>query len=318
MTMSYTYGSTIVERMRHAVRALCGYRAVQYVECGEFLLRPPVVYTRQNRSLEKSIEHFGGGQLSGTRRACQLDKKMTREKAHIAANLYSKVFMHKFNSMRRSSGFPEVSALMAHSFFKEQHRVIVALVMEKKRLTKVIGFDLDGVIVDHTDLKIELAASCGWKLRREETPAAVLPAVVPVEVLEEIRRIYSEPEIALRASLMEGARVGIERVRASHTPYFLISRRRIPAHAIKLLALRGLWPSIFNETNAFFVTTPEEKNECAKRLGITHYVDDEYDVLEKLVDVRERFLFDPLGVWGHINKYPRLTSWNAIIEYLLN
>ncbi len=183
---------------------------------------------------------------------------------------------------------------------------------------KIIGFDLDGVIVDNTELKLRLAAEQGWKLEPRQTPAGIIATILPEDVLNEVRRIYNDADIALSAPLMAGARAGLERVRSSGTRYFLISRRRIPEHAIGLLRRQGLWPSIFNESNAFFVVTPEDKDSRARELGVTHYVDDEPSVLEKLVSVRSRALFDPHGAFGHVNDYPRIGSWDDLMRHFFD
>ena len=86
-------------------------------------------------------------------------------------------------------------------------------------------------------------------------------------------------------------------------------------------------PNVFERILTFFVIKPEDKNIKARELGVTHYVDDETGVLEKLVDVKNRFLFDNLGAFSaiggfasgekNIHGYTRVELWKELVEYFL-
>ena len=183
--------------------------------------------------------------------------------------------------------------------------------MEPKSVQHVVGLDLDGVIVDHTENRMRFAEQFGFRLARRDTAADIIGTKLPPEVHVAIqRRIYDDPHIALTASLIEGAREGIAWLRDRRMPYHLISRRRNSGVAVELLQRHNLWPAFFNEESSDFVVTPEDKNESAKARGITIYIDDEPDVLRALTAVPHRFLFDPLGVRGESDAYTRLASWD--------
>jgi len=190
--------------------------------------------------------------------------------------------------------------------------------MTKINNERIIGFDMDGVLVDHTAMRLKLAAEHGWKLAPEQTPAEIFNAIIPEPVLENLKHaLYSDPEVSLLAPLMPGAKTALEEIKKRGIPYVLISKRKNPEAATNLLKARGLWPDYFNEENAFFVVGSEGKNPKAVELGITHYVDDEIGILEKLPDVEHKFLFDHLGVFDGVDSYKRVTSWPELMKHLV-
>jgi len=181
----------------------------------------------------------------------------------------------------------------------------------------VVGFDLDGVILDYTSLKLRVALEYGWKLKAEQTPSDILKRIVPRSVWDEIQEIlYVDSVVARSVPLMEGALQGISCVQHQKLSYFLISRRKVPERAIDSLKIHSLWPKYFDEKNTFFVDAPEDKNKKAEVLGITHYVDDEISVLEQLNSVPNKILFDPLNVFVHITAYPRASCWDDLVASL--
>lgn len=191
--------------------------------------------------------------------------------------------------------------------------------MKKKVSGRVIGFDMDGVIIDNTENKIRLAKKFGFDLKPEDTAADRIEQVIPESILREMRPLlYDNETTALDASLIDGAKEGLRAIKASGCPYFLISRRRNAVLATKLLQRHGIWPDIFNDSNAFFVYYPEEKNEHAVRLGITRYVDDQPSVLEKLVNVPEKFLFDRFRQFAELPfKHTKIHSWDELLAKIL-
>lgn len=190
--------------------------------------------------------------------------------------------------------------------------------MTKQERKKVIGFDMDGVIIDHTDHKLKLLREKGFNLTKEETPSDILREYIPRDILREIQRsLYNDPSRVSEAVLMPGAKEGLRAVRDSGIPYFFISRRRTPEIAKEILTAHGIWPEFFNDTNAFFVEEVEHKNDVAKNLGITIYIDDETRVLDKLVSVENRVLFDPFGVSPDSLLWKTLRSWEDILQHIL-
>ncbi len=186
--------------------------------------------------------------------------------------------------------------------------------MPKKKQGLVIGFDLDGVIIDHTQKKILWAAAYGHNLKPEQTPAEVIEKLLPPDQLDEIKYLlYSHPEKSLEQPLMPGVQGALRLLQLKNIPLYLISRRKSGDLAKELLKIHNLWPRYFNEANTFFVDGKEDKDIKAKELGITHYVDDEYPVLDVLQSVKDRFLFDSCHVWGDLKKYPKIHSWPELI-----
>jgi len=184
---------------------------------------------------------------------------------------------------------------------------------------KIIGFDLDGVIIDHTDLKLKLAAERGYNLKPEQTGSDAFKNFVPKPIREQIQHfLYSDEEALLFSQLMPGAKSVLGRIKHRELPYFLISRRKDIDLATRLLRFHGLWPEYFNGKNAFFVDEPEDKNNKAREIGVTHYVDDELGVLEKLADVEKRFLFDPFDVVKERNFFTLVHSWSELADFILS
>jgi len=193
--------------------------------------------------------------------------------------------------------------------------------MDNKNSKKIIGFDLDGVIIDHTAIKIKLAENFGYKLNPEQTPSEVLKQIVSKEPLDKIKHlIYDCPETGLCQPLVAGSFRGLERIKGEGISYFLISRRRAGSSlnlAMELLKKHELWPEYFNGKNVFFVSRSEDKNLKARELGVTHYVDDESEVLEKMPDVPNRFLFDKFNVWKDLDFCRRVATWEELTEFLV-
>lgn len=183
---------------------------------------------------------------------------------------------------------------------------------------QIIGFDLDGVIVDNTQNKIKFAKKLGFDLKPEETPADFIEKVLPTGLLPKLQQLlYHNPVTALQADLVRGAKTGLSKIKKSKIPYFLISRRKDQELARQLLKKRGLWPDFFNQENTFFVTEPEEKNIKAIELGVNMYVDDQPSVLEKLKSVEKRFLFDRFGKFGDLPfEHIKVSSWKEFLSHL--
>jgi len=182
---------------------------------------------------------------------------------------------------------------------------------------KVIGFALDGVIIDHTKMKIQLAKKRGFDLKPKDTQSKKIKLALPLPHRRLIEYfLYSHPLLALQAPLMPLAKRGLEKLKQSKIPYFLISCRREPELAIKLLRRHGLWPHYFHPKNSFFVIHKEEKNDVAKTFGITYFVDDEVEVLAKLTSVKNHFLFDHYNIFRK-TPYTRVENWPKLVEKIL-
>lgn len=184
---------------------------------------------------------------------------------------------------------------------------------------KIIGLDLDGVIIDHTENKLAVSRSFGVNLKREETVSDVMDKKIEPEIYKKIQKmLYNDPAVAYKAALMPGAKEGLAYLTARKFPYFLISRRESRESAVELLKIHGLWPKYFSAVNAFFVKTKKDKEAVSKRLGVTHFIDDQPSVLSEIVSVKNKFLFDHLGVYGGADEsYVKLDSWPNFLTYLV-
>lgn len=183
---------------------------------------------------------------------------------------------------------------------------------------KIIGFDLDGVIINHAPAKIELAKQLGFKLNPGQVQSEIIKMLIDEPTLKQIqKRLYHDSKFFKSTPLMSGAKFGLLKLKKNNSPFFLISRRSEPEIAVAVLKYHGLWPKFFNKKNVFFVAEPEDKNIKAREIGVTHYVDDETGVLEKLVDVKNRFLFDNLDAFKNIRGYTRVKSWKELMNHFL-
>ncbi len=181
---------------------------------------------------------------------------------------------------------------------------------------KVIGFDMDGVLLDHTEAKLLLARRFKLQIKRAETPSDIIKPLIPQSIYSRFQfNLNDDPQFRHLSLLMPGAKEVLEKIVRSGVPYFLVSRRKKPLIAIKILKYHGLWPKYFNKTNSFFVSTPEDKNIKAAELGITHYFDDQQTVLDKLVDVKSKFLFDYLNSFKN-SGYARVRSWKEVARLI--
>lgn len=190
--------------------------------------------------------------------------------------------------------------------------------MNKSNVDKpVVGFDMDGVILNNSEQKIKIAKTFGFDIKLHHTPGEILKTLMPQIVYEKLQKmLYDNSEFALTVPLMKGVKSVLVRLHNKNIPYFLISRRKLPEVAINILQKHSLWPKYFNEDNSYFVDKPKDKNTRAAKLGITHYIDDELKVINALSKVPNRFLFDQFQVFKDATNYTRLRSWAEFKKHL--
>lgn len=180
-----------------------------------------------------------------------------------------------------------------------------------------IGFDMDGVIVNQLENKKLVLRMFGLDFNDVELASDILGRKIKPDIWGNIQNtLFDDPAHALQPPLFDGAEATLKEIQGKKIPYFLISRRKNPEMAIKLLKLRGLWPKYFSEKNSFFVSTKEKKNDIAKSLGVVLYIDDQPSVLAKLADVPHKLLLDPLGSHGDGDGYTRVSSWSEFSDFL--
>ena len=181
----------------------------------------------------------------------------------------------------------------------------------------IVGFDMDGVILDNADSKIKIAKKFGFDLKLHHTPSEIIRTVLPPIVLEKLQQLlYDNHKIALKTPLMRGVPKALSELTENKIPIFLISRRKIPEVAIKILKKHLLWPKYFRNENSFFVDYPEDKNIEAARLGITHYIDDELKVINVLSSVPNKFLFYQFNVFQEAKHYKKIKSWSEFRKHI--
>lgn len=186
-----------------------------------------------------------------------------------------------------------------------------------KKASVVVGFDLDGVIIDHTENKMLLAAERGWSLKPEDTPSDIIKEKLPLPVYLDMQSyLYGDVPTLKDPPLMDGVFSALRFLETVQVPHALISRRKNPEVAIALLERHGIVPRYFSPDRLFFVNEPEDKNKKARALGVTHFVDDEIRALSVLPDVSCRILFDPHGVFFSTDTYTRISSFHELIQVL--
>lgn len=190
--------------------------------------------------------------------------------------------------------------------------------MQTVTKNRIIGLDMDGVIMDYSVLKRRLAMEAGFDIRMSDANSDIMDDMIPHLSLIKIKqRLYQDPTITLVPPLFKGAFNSIKKIKESGYPYFLISRRKSPEIATRVLAFHKLWPDYFSRDNTFFVEKKTDKNIVAKKLKITHYVDDQPSVLKELNFVSNKILFDSTRSFTGIKEYKRVTSWKDLSRQLL-
>jgi len=182
-----------------------------------------------------------------------------------------------------------------------------------------IGFDLDGVLIDHSQVKVELAAQRGVRVPQARTNAVFFEKYFEKRetYLALQNELYSDPVVSLRSPLLSGATKTLDALSGAGISFTLVSRRRNSQWSQKVLEHHGLSPKYFDESNTYFVRKPEEKNHVAIRVGITHYIDDEPRILKHLLDVPNRFLMDPYGAFPPSEEYTSVRSHREFIDHVL-
>jgi phosphoglycolate phosphatase-like HAD superfamily hydrolase len=181
----------------------------------------------------------------------------------------------------------------------------------------IVGFDLDGVIIDHTQNKLTFAHRVGVDLQPSQTHAEVMGQYMTPDQYSELKwQIYDHSPEALEAPLMEGAYYALKRLKEADVPIVLVSLQKNPMHAVDLLDRHGLWGSIFTADNTFFAKDKEEKHRIARALLVTHFVDDEPGVLDSMVSIPERILFDTRALFPHHPGVTVVSGWDSLLRAL--
>lgn len=185
--------------------------------------------------------------------------------------------------------------------------------MQKCDGNMVIGFDLDGVIFDHTQNKIRIASRYGYELTPADTHAEVMGALFPPEIYREIKSaLYDEADGKHAPTLMSGAYAGLATLKEKGILYYLVSLQKNPMHAMHLIELHGLWGEYFTPENTYFVKNAEEKHRAASALSVSHFIDDEPNILEVMTTIDNRVLFDTRDLFSEKTQYQRVKDWSEL------
>ena len=182
----------------------------------------------------------------------------------------------------------------------------------------IIASDLDGTIIDHTYRKIAAAKKYGYELSPRDTVSVVIDSIVKnKEHLSAIKREVYDEEGVGDVELMPRAIEVLHDLREKFGPVAVISRRS-NAH-ITDNAKNRIEKYLQNSIEAkhtFFVSTDEEKDIIAQKLGVRVYIDDRIETLDVMESVPHRFLFDPYAHHTKQNKYQRVTNWDEFAQAL--
>ncbi len=184
-------------------------------------------------------------------------------------------------------------------------------------LELVVGCDLDGVIIDHTQNKILFAERYGITLTPPKTHSEMMSWYMSPVTYKEIKgQIYEHSPEALEAPLMAGAFDALAHLKERGVNFYLISLQKSPMHALHLIEERGLWGKYFTPENTFFAESREEKNHIARSLGVTHFIDDEPNVLDIMENIPTRILFDTRSLFQNDPEFLHAKNWGEVITHL--
>ncbi|MFI5240380.1 MAG: HAD family hydrolase [Candidatus Saccharimonadia bacterium] len=184
---------------------------------------------------------------------------------------------------------------------------------------KIIGFDLDGTILDHTNNKLRLAELYGYSLIAQQTPSGIMGRfLAPSDMRKVSDRLYGNISDGMKSQLMPGVTNALSRLDEQKLPYFLLSRRQSEI-AVALLEHFGLWPKFFGPSNTAFVETMPDKAPYAHEFGITHFLDDHISTLVRpLGFIPHKYLFDPYHLLPSSKAYQKVSSWDEIPQIFDN
>ena len=78
--------------------------------------------------------------------------------------------------------------------------------MNKLNVDKpIVGFDMDGVILNNANSKVKIARTLGFEIKLHHTPSEIIKTILPQVILEKLQNIlYDDHKVALRTPPMIG------------------------------------------------------------------------------------------------------------------
>lgn len=188
--------------------------------------------------------------------------------------------------------------------------------MEKFVNQLTIGLDLDGVIIDHTANLIRLSREFGFSIQPNQTPGHRLRKIVGEDNYLKIRQILYGP--TTKSSVpMTGALDCLRKLKMDNS-VFIISARFKKNQPVAWDWINHYLSNIFDKQKIIFIEQEKYKNSICQKLKIDIYLDDKIEVLENLLSVPKRCLFDKYNIrndFDLVNIRP-VSSWQDFFDYV--
>ena len=176
-----------------------------------------------------------------------------------------------------------------------------------------IGLDLDGVLIDHTENKIRVAKSFGFRLIPKETQSEAMKHILPKKEYKRLQKIIYG-KMTMDAFPTPKVFKILQKLSPKHN-LFIISRRKGKDANMAWRWLKKY--QIFNiipKKHIFFIEKGDKKFLC-KKLKIVIYIDDEVKILKKLSSVLYPILYNPHRVSTN-QKFLEIKSWKKLPNLL--
>lgn len=180
-----------------------------------------------------------------------------------------------------------------------------------------IGFDFDGVIIDHSESKVQKAQEFGFNIKLHQIPSDRLKKIINREYYRRIQEFIYGPGTP-QAPIIAGADKILKAIKRMGYEMFIISRRH-QEHRLKALSwINRNLPGIFNKQKILFTEKDIDKDKICQKLDIQVYIDDKITVLQELNSVPERILYDPYDIREdfELKNIQPVSSWDEFWEYL--
>ncbi len=189
--------------------------------------------------------------------------------------------------------------------------------MKKSVKPLKIGFDFDGVIIDHTQNKIQKARDFGFDIKPDQILAGRLKKIIGPDYYRQLQRHIYGPGTA-SGLVAQGAFRVLEQFRESGYEMFIISRRQPKFRPGVLEWLARNIPGFFDESKILFVRRDYDKDIICRQLKIQIYIDDKVSVLRKLTGVPQKYFYDPYNIKDifKLKNIKAVSSWSEFLEYL--
>ncbi|MBU0625243.1 hypothetical protein KKF05_02775 [Patescibacteria group bacterium] len=179
-----------------------------------------------------------------------------------------------------------------------------------------IGLDFDGVIVDHSEHKIRLAADLGYRFEPWQTNTNVMAHLVPEEQYRNIQDIIYTHLTLQAPPVVES----LEHIRKLGGELYILSARRQAAvrFAQDWLQQHGVY-DVIPAQRIHFCGKSNEKGDYCRRLGIELFLDDKLAVLKVLDPQVKKYLFDSHGAaakFGLEHSYNIVSGWQEFASEL--